>query len=519
MPGTGIWTGLRRSARIGIASALAAAAGALAAAAPASAVNLFTLDAHPDSQGNVVMDSSGNVYVAWNTTGSSGGADTPMFCKFALGSRCTSPISLQLQGPNTGDETDTVADFPIVNGTTVYVVGPRYIDNDTIVWTSTDGGATFDGGTLINNNYDQTGAENVLLQGSNFLIGSVNVGLAFDSTPIDAAPGADQTFAFSNPGSGGVSSGSLAVDQNGNPVEAYWNLSDPSALDYFYYTGSGDPDSQANWAGPVSLGIGQNPSLAGGSSGLYLLSANGSLPSNPDDPTSVGVRSYNATSHTFGSPVTLLRNPESGFDEGGGLALTPGGKVVAIWPDNSSSGDDVLDSFVSTNSGATWLGPYYVATRSGYDGQAQVAAIDQGSNVKGVVAFNDDDGLEVTDLTPLPSLPPATVAPSATSSGSSVTLTITCAAACTVTITITIDPPAMAAAAKKTTHKTVTLASGKFTLKHGGEGKLTLKLTRAGKSLLAKAHGHLKANTLTVDKTLLGTLQRKGTLRITTKHK
>jgi hypothetical protein len=164
-------------------------------------------------------------------------------------------------------------------------------------------------------------------------------------------------------------------------------------------------DTQSNWTGPESVGIGQTPSSAGGSGGLYLLSADGSLASNPDDPTAVDVRSYNATSHTFNAPVTLLSNPESGFDEGGGIAETPGGKVVAIWPDVSAGGTDVLDSFVSTNSGASFT-PAYIATRSGYGGQASVAATDTSTGVEGVVAFNDDGGLELANLTPLPPGPP-----------------------------------------------------------------------------------------------------------------
>jgi hypothetical protein len=475
--------------------------GLLFTASTASAANMFTLDAHADGLGHVVMDTAGNVYVAWNRT-NSGAADIPMFCKFALGSSCTSPVSLSLPGPNGPNDNGTAGDFPIRGpGSTVYVVAPRYVDSDTVVWTSTDGGATFDSGTVIANGYDQTSAESVLLAGSNLLIGGVNVGLSFDSTPLTPPPG--NTFVFSNPGAGGVASGSLAVDQNGNPVEAYWNLSSPATLDYYYYTGSGSMDSQANWSGPVSVGVGQTPSLAGGSGGLYLLSADGSNPSNPNDPTAVDVRSYNATSHSFGSPVTLLTNPVSGFDEGGGLATTPSGKVVAIWPDVTADGTDVLDSFTSTNGGPPFAGPAHVATRAGgYGGQASVAAIDQGAGVAGVIAFNDSNGLELANLKPpIEAITPAASAGgSGTSNGSTVTITVSCAVTpCTVTITITIDPPAQttrAVGAKKKKAKIITIAKGTFTIRKHGKRKLEVKLTKAGKKLLKKDHGHLKAKLL-----------------------
>lgn len=371
-------------------------------AGSASAANLFTLDPHADGIGHVAMDAAGNVYVAWNHPSSiPGNADVPMFCKFALGSSCTNPVSLSLPGPNGPSDNGTAGNFPILGpGNTVYVVGPRYVDSDTMLWTSTDGGATFDSGAVIANGYNQTDPANVLLSGSNLLIGGINVGVSFDSTPITGAPG--PTFVFNNPGSGGVASGSLGVDQSGNPVEAYWNLSNPASLDYYYYNGSGTMDSQANWTGPLSLGIGQTPSLAGGSGGLHLLSADGSLPSNPAEPTAVDVRTYNATSHTFGSPVTLLTNPASGFDEGGGLANTPGGKVVAIWSDVTANGADVLESFLSTNGGASFTGPVPVATRaSGYGGRVSIAALDQGAGAEGVFAFTDAGGLELASLTPL----------------------------------------------------------------------------------------------------------------------
>ena len=616
----------------GFLAMLAILTGLLFTASTASAANMFTLDAHADGIGNVAMDAAGNVYVAWNRT-NAGLADIPMFCKFAYGSTCTSPVALSLPGPNGPSDNGTSGDFPILGpGSTVYVVGPRYVDDDTVVWTSDDGGATFDAGTVIANGYDTTGAESVLLEGSNLLIGGVNVGLSFDSTPASgASPGA--TFFFSNPGSGGVSSGSLAVDKNGNPVEAYWNLSSPASLDYYYYNGSGSMDTQADWTGPVSVGIGQTPTLAGGPGGLYLLSADGSLPSNADDPTAVDVRSYNATSHTFGAPVTLLTNPISGFDEGGGLATTPAGKVVAIWPDQDVDNNDVLDSFISTNGGASFTPAAHVATRSGgYGGQSSVAAIDQGTGVEGVVAFSDDGGLELASLTPIvapttlatsqtsgttsgasitipagtvgetdratvagtnassatgtmtyglfssssctassevfnsttsvsggvagPSAgvttaldpgkyyweayysgnsanaaglshcgsevltvsPAVTLSGSGTSSSSSVTITITCASTpCTVTVTITIDPPShsvRAVAAGKKKAKIVKIASGTFKIKKKGKDKLAVKLTSAGKKLLKKDHGHLKASILFSLKAHGHKVAQTGTIKI-----
>jgi hypothetical protein len=329
---------------------------------------------------------------------------------------------------------ETAGNFPVLgSGSTVYVVGPRYdeIPGDTVVWTSTNGGATFNSGISIANGYDQTNPESVLLDGSNLLIGAVgSSNLAFDATPVSGT--AAQEFEFSSPGSGGVSSAALALDPNGNPVEAYWNLSNPSSLDYFYYKGPATPtaaqlDTPSNWSASQSVGVGQTPSLAGGADGLFLLSADGSNPSNTDDPTSVGVSSYSDTSHTFGAPVPLLSNPVSGFDVGGGIAETPDGKVVAIWPDQDSAGNDVMDSFTSAN-GAAPFTPAYIATRGGgYGGQASVAAIDTSSGgVEGVVAWTDDTGLQIASLTPISTVTPEpTTLTTAQTSGSSTAADVT----------------------------------------------------------------------------------------------
>jgi hypothetical protein len=384
---------------------------ALTVPGAASANNLFRLDPKPESQPHVTWDQSGNVYVAWNTTSATpGGADTPMVCEFAYGSKCTTPVALPLPATGSGSATDTVADFPVVitspsGSTSVYVFGPRYVAGDVVVWQQ-DGSRWAYIGT-VSNKFNQTNADGVLAQGSNVLIGSWNVGLAFDSTPFAPGTAPNPTFVFSNPGPGGVEGGSLGVDQSGNPVEAYWNLSSPPSMDYYYYRGKGGPESQANWGGPISLGTGQEPSLASGPYGLYLLSADGSNSSIPDDPTSVDVRAYSSATHGFGEPVRLLTNPSAGFDEGGGISesQTGGEELAAVWPALEAGGGEVLDAFFSP-SGASFSGPFPVATvAAGYAGEASVALKPSGPANIGIVAFNDSAGLEIADLSTLPPVP------------------------------------------------------------------------------------------------------------------
>jgi hypothetical protein len=125
-------------------AAIVAMALAGIAAAPASAADQFTLDAHADSFGPIVTDASGNGYIAWERRHGSA-ADIPMFCKLAPdATSCAHPIALALPGGGANDENGALALFPILGpGKTVWIVTDRYVRDDTVIWTSTNGGASF----------------------------------------------------------------------------------------------------------------------------------------------------------------------------------------------------------------------------------------------------------------------------------------------------------------------------------------------------------------------------------------
>ncbi|HEX4108459.1 MAG TPA: hypothetical protein VHX88_10015 [Solirubrobacteraceae bacterium] len=398
---------------------LLALLGALALPISATANNLSTLDAQAvtNQPSSVALDSAGNVYVTWDRE-SALGLSTPMFCKFPLGSRCQSPIALSLPGSAATD-----GQYVLLCESTVYVVGPRDADADVVVWASTDGGApgSFNGAVIANDD-EEGDTDGALLAGTNLLLAGDDHGLYFDSTPI-SGPGAPG-FTFTNPGVGGVAAhgATLALDPDGNPVEAYWNLSTPAALSY-YFTTSSDLGDEADWTGPVSLGDGQSPALGGNSAGLYLLSADGSGATIPDEPTALDVRRYDAAIHTFGTPVTLGGSPDLTFDERGALAVTPGGTVVAVFP---QGGAGALDAWISPAGGARFSAPIPVAAIDGtYGEQIALAATGTASGgVQGVVLYADGGGLELADLTPVsaPPPPPAPAAPAATTISTTQTL-------------------------------------------------------------------------------------------------
>ena len=122
-------------------------------------------------------------------------------------------------------------------------------------------------------------------------------------------------------------------------------------------------------------------------------------------------------------------------------------------------------------------------------------------------------------------VPATTIGGSGSSTGTTVTITITCEVVpCTVTITITgteTTGKAAAARRKRGRHtKTVTLGTGTFTIQSTGPHKLTVHLTKAGRRLLARDHGRLKANVRVSDKTAGGLQLTTRSIEITAvKHK
>jgi hypothetical protein len=117
-------------------------------------------------------------------------------------------------------------------------------------------------------------------------------------------------------------------------------------------------------------------------------------------------------------------------------------------------------------------------------------------------------------------VPAASIGGSGSSNGTTVTLTITCSSTpCTVTVTITISEAGASAARKGKKHskpKIVTLASGTFTIHSAGSKKLQVRLTKAGRKLLAAHHGHLTAKVLLSEKTAGGIEKVTKTIKITT---
>ncbi len=391
---------------------LAFVACAVVGVAPGSAgaVNVFTLDSSPDGRAGVAVDSSGSGYFAWEHKQTSS-SDVTQFCKVVRGGRCTNPIVLAAPplNPAPFDSTDVSAAFPVLGGgSTVYVVGPRFVAGDVVVWTSTDGGNSFGPAAQVTQSgaYQGTDPTDVLLSGANFLVSSHNPGLYFTSVQSGSttAHGADITPPGGSTNMTGSTLGLAGGGPYGSPVEAFSMLNggQPQTIGYRSYNGTGDPNDAANWSGAAQVTGGILPSLAGGPKGLFLASqdaANGTY-------TPVNVRKYVAGSG-FGPPVTLQTS--SSDVNAGNMFQTPGsGQLLVAWQGTTrSDGGTGIRLYRSTNGGASFASVGDVAEGSPnfaiLPDSIRVAAADDG---QGFLSFIDGGGgqqpLQVADLNPIP---------------------------------------------------------------------------------------------------------------------
>jgi hypothetical protein len=387
-----------RPAGVALCAAIAAAIALMLCASAASANDLFTLDPNAVSSGHLIEDAAGNAYIGW-VDGSGGTVEVPKFCKIPAGGTCTDPITLPIPAPAGDDIPDQVT--PVLGtGSTVYAVGPDYIDHAVVIWTSTNGGASFNGGVIDTSGYPSQGEPNtVLLNGSEFWIGTSHVGVGIGDTPTNGIGGSELEFAAPSLFAGQAT---LGLASPGEPVEAYWEDENDSPISFYRYKGAGSVTTESDWAGPTLVTDGEAPRLAGGAAGLFLLSDDALAAGG--EPEAVHVRKYAGTN--FGAPLTLLGGPAFGPQDGGAISESPDGHIAVAWP-TGSGGTEAMQLFVSTDDGLSFAAAGPIARLgSGYETgvNAQISLNDDGA---GWLTYKDEGGLQVADLAPLPAPAPA----------------------------------------------------------------------------------------------------------------
>ncbi len=380
--------------RLSQAALLTLTAAALTATG-AAAENVGTLDTQAGTNGHVVQDAAGTAYITWSRKNGEA-AEIPELCKVPAGGRaCTTPLALPIPAPAESVDSPSAV-FPVLGaGSTVYVVVLRYVQDDVLLYTSTNGGASFGAPQdITGSNSSTTGPDDVLLSGSEFLVGSENSGLGFSA--FNTAGTGLGDFKLEEPGPGGVADATMGLDSAGNPVQAWFNLnSGQYTIEFDHYNGSGSKTSEADWTGAQEVTKGYVPSLAGGAAGLFLLSQDFTTPSEPYA-KGVDVRKY--TGSSFGPPLRLFTDKETDLYAGGTIAESPAGHVAVLWPEFYGVPQPEMRLLISTNGGASFTSEPNVAALGSAYGDFKNASASIGDNNDGWVVFTDSAGLQLANL-------------------------------------------------------------------------------------------------------------------------
>ena len=279
---------------------------------------LSTAGRDPD----VAVDSSGTGHFVWSST--AGDITTTHYCRVARSGRGCQGGSERTFIPNgapppsTGGNEDFDGPRVFLNGSTVYVVTHRCcsvpntpigFSDATFVFTSPDGGNTFDAGLLIGTVSPDDG---LLAQGSFIATGtSAQAGAAVQNAPLAGPATAPEVDLF--PGKTliaktlGFAGGTLvgAFSDGNHAFTAH--LAGPTFND------------PAGWTGVQDGSYRDVASLAGGKAGLYELAESKS--------SRIGWRKYSSESGRFGSLHTIAQRL-SIFPNG---SQDPSGRLHAVW--------------------------------------------------------------------------------------------------------------------------------------------------------------------------------------------
>lgn len=287
-------------------------------------------------QPNVTLDASGAAHIVFRGAG----ADSPRltYCRIPRGGTgCAQRTEIATSGDSLS------LPIAIPNGNVIQVVNYRYglsgpnfpnYDN-TVLFTSTDNGASFDGGVVVG----RVGMADAAIGPGNGLSATTDTGpcgTCFQRVPLD----------------GGNAGNTPAVLSTTHPYVSTIGFVDPNTPLVVYadgngnqqfrrYTGSGDINDAANWTPPVDIGSGDYPILASGPIGLFMLTQ-GQFSGR----TAVARRFDGST---FGAPVQVSDGVR--FDD---MVQDGAGRMHAVAPAYDPGPTGNAMRYVSSDDGVTW---------------------------------------------------------------------------------------------------------------------------------------------------------------------
>ncbi len=305
--------------------------------APAGAGAATPLTIGTGHKPGVAVDAAGTAYIAWY--GPESNTTSLNFCRLPRGaSACDVTTTIAAPG------TTLSRPFVTVDGATVRVVSYRYgltaarFDE---IWqfTSADGGATFDAGHPVGiAPFDEAvrGPGDTLTVTTN----AESTGLAVQNVPLDGttAGTAQAILSADHPYNGTVGPAGPTM------VAVFADASSNAQV----RTSAGALNDATAWTPPVDIGYADYPRLAGGPSGLFLLSG---TPEN-----ALTVRKFDGT--TFGAGVKIADAAE---DAQAHLTQDAAGRLHAVFAHGTAAGLEL--DYATSDNGSTWRsGPLLTQT-------------------------------------------------------------------------------------------------------------------------------------------------------------
>lgn len=279
----------------------------------------------------VAVDASGTAYVAWYGPESS--TTSLRFCRLPRGATaCDRQEAIAAPG------TSLTRPFVIVDGATVRVVSHRYgLTGERFeavyLFTSTDGGGTFDAGREIGSVPFRDAAVGPG-EAVSLVTDAVTQGEFYERAPLDGSAAA----AKANLSTDHLYVGAVAMLDPSTPLVVFAN-GDADAQ-FRRLLGQGDPNDAANWSAPAELGHEGYPHLASGPSGLFLAGIGAS--------NALEVRKFDGAS--FGAAVAVPEGrgelPQAHFTQ------DPAGRLHLVWPRIDVDGTRLYHA--TSDDGSTW---------------------------------------------------------------------------------------------------------------------------------------------------------------------
>lgn len=302
---------------IGVASLWGALAGPSPADAAAFALTEDPAARYPD----VAVDPAGTAHVVWDVHRS--GNDQLAYCRVPRGGRACAPlVALDLPGEGSDPDVVVMGSGRVVLETNVIADFGGYVGDRSYVFVSDDGGATFSPPSVLSQRFYGVGDEVAAGPGDFALslvggFGGANHGLRYQAAPLNATTteiadltGGEWRKAY-HP--------SVAFPDPLRPLVAYGDL---DTVSFRLFAGGTAYNDAASWGPEVALGRGDEPRLAGGPRGVFLLDSDDAVP------RQYRVRRYDGT--TFVDP-TVVSDPRLGSAIFRDFVQDGGGRLHAVF--------------------------------------------------------------------------------------------------------------------------------------------------------------------------------------------